>query len=66
MQRKMGIMYHPIGYLFSGDLITKKKYLLELELCYGFKREHMLLWPKARPADALVTWFEATIKNLLL
>ena len=66
MQRKMGADYHPIGYLFSGDLITKKKYLLELELCYGFKREHMLLWPKARPAAALIAWFEETIKKLLI
>jgi hypothetical protein len=66
MQRKMGVSYHPIGYLFSGDLITKKKYLLELELCYGFKREHMLLWPKARPAIALAAWFEEIIKNLIV
>jgi len=66
MQRKMGVDYHPIGYLFSGDLITKKKYLLELELCYGFKREHMILWPKARPAAALIAWFEKTIKKLLV
>ena len=65
MQRKIGVDYHPIGYLFSGDLITKKKYLLELRLSFWFAKDHMLLWPKTRPAQALAEWFEAVIKGLL-
>ena len=65
MQRKLGVDYHPIGYLFSGDLVTKKKYVLELELSFGFARDHLLLWPKTRPAAQLITWFETTVKPLL-
>ena len=66
IQRKKGITYHPIGYLFSGDLITKKKYVLELQLCFGFKREHLILWPKTRPAANLIEWFETVVKNLII
>ena len=66
MKRKMQVDYHPIGYLFSGDLITKRKYLLELEVSFAFSREHMLLWPKTRPAAELIGWFETTIKKLLV
>lgn len=66
MQRKMGISYHPIGYLFSGDLITKKKYVLELQLSFDFASEHMVLWPKTRPATQLVQWFEKVVKGLLV
>ena len=65
MQRKMGVEYHPIGYLFSGDLVTKKKYVLELQLSFAFAADHLVLWPKIRPAQQLVDWFEKTIKSLL-
>ena len=66
MQRKLGVDYHPIGYLFSGDLVTKKKYVLELQLSFGFAPGHLVLWPKARPAAQLAAWFESTIKPLLI
>ena len=66
MKRKMGVEYHPIGYLFSGDLITKKKYVLELQLSFAFAKDHMVMWPKSRPAAQLVTWFETTIKRFLI
>ena len=66
MQRKMGVEYHPIGYLFSGDLVTKKKYVLELQLSFSFATDHLVLWPKNRPAQQLVTWFEKTVKRLLI
>ena len=65
MQRKMGVEYHPIGYLFSGDLVTKKKYVLELQLSFAFAQDHLVLWPKARPAQQLVSWFEKSLKHLL-
>lgn len=66
MKRKMDVDYHPIGYLFSGDLINKKKYILELRLSFGFAADHMMLWQKTRPAADLARWFERTIKNLLV
>jgi hypothetical protein len=65
MQRKMGVEYHPIGYLFSGDLVTKKKYVLELQLSFAFAADHLVLWPKTRPAQQLVNWFEKSLKQLL-
>lgn len=65
MQRKLGVDYHPIGYLFSGDMITKKKYILELQLSFNFAPGHLIMWPKARQTEPLVSWFETTIKRLI-
>jgi len=64
MKRKTGD-YHPIGYLFSGDLVAKRKYILELQVSFGFAKEHMILWPKTRPAQQLAAWFETVIKGLI-
>ncbi len=61
---KLKVSYHPIGYLFSGQLITKRKYILELQLSFGFAPEHLLLWDTAKP-EALISWFEATIRPTL-
>jgi hypothetical protein len=66
MQRKLKVDYHPIGYLFSGDLVTKKKYVLELQLSFDFAKDHLILWPKTRPAIQLATWFDSTIKPLIM
>jgi len=65
MQRKMGVTYHPVGYIFAGDLITKKKYQLELQLSFGFAAEHLFLWEKGLPPAALAAWFERVVKGLL-
>jgi hypothetical protein len=65
IQEKMEVDYHPIGYLFSGQLVNKRKYILELQLSFGFAADHLLLWKPERPADVLVGWFERTIRPLL-
>lgn len=65
IQEKLGVGYHPIGYLFSGQLVKKRKYVLELQLSFGFAANHLLLWDPERPAEALVSWFETCIRPLI-
>jgi hypothetical protein len=65
IKRRHSIDYHPMGYLFSGELVTKLKYILELEGTYRFAPGHLLLWKPDRPVDAIAAWFDTTIRPLL-
>jgi len=65
IKRRHGITYHPMGYLFSGELVTKQKYILELEATYRFAPGHLLLWKPDRSIEAITSWFDATIRHLL-
>jgi len=66
IQRKIGgVSYHPIGYLFSGALVDKRKYVIELNLTYGFAKQHLLLWKNDRKAESLLTWLRTVILPLI-
>lgn len=41
-----GVEYHPIGYIFSGAMVKKRKYALELQATYAFAPGHLLLWDR--------------------
>lgn len=60
-----GVGYHPVGYLFSGKLVSKRKYIRELRLSFGFAANHLFLWDAERPVAALEAWVEGTIRPLL-
>ena len=60
-----GVGYHPIGYLFSGSMVTNMKYILEIEATYSFAAEHLLLWRPERPVDALCEWIDRTVVPIL-
>ena len=66
IQRKLGVAYHPIGYLFSGEMVMKEKYILELEATYGFAHEHLMLWKPSRQVDVLCEWVDRIIVPLLV
>jgi len=66
IQQKIGgVSYHPIGYLFSGSLVDKRKYIIELNLTYGFAKEHLLLWKPDRAAEPLLKWLRTVIIPLI-
>jgi hypothetical protein len=65
IQEKIGAAYHPIGYLFSGTLVNKRKYVIELELTYGFVRDHLLLWKVDRATEPLLLWLNRVILPLI-
>lgn len=65
IQAKLGSPYHPIGYLFSGALVEKPKYELELKATYGFVAEHLMLWKKERNPAVLEEWLKRVILPLL-
>lgn len=71
IQKKLGgVAYHPVGYLFTGPLITKRKYILELRATFGFAADHLLLWKEggedaAAGAAALTGWVAAVVLPLL-
>ncbi len=65
IQRKFGSEHHPIGYVFSGELVNKKKYILELQMTYRFAESHLVLWPPTRPAVTMITWFKNVIRPIL-
>lgn len=64
IKRRHGIAYHPMGYVFSGDLVTKQKYILELEGTYRFAPGHLLLWKPDRPVEVIQRWVDG-IRPLL-
>ena len=68
IQKKLGgVAYHPVGYLFAGPLVKKRKYILELQTTFGFAADHLLLW-KEGDADAraaLTGWAGRVILPLL-
>lgn len=66
IKRKLGVDYHPIGYAFSGALVDKRKYVVELQATFAFAKDHLFLWKKERPVDALIAWLDRVIVPLLL
>ena len=65
MQRKLGVSYHPIGYLFSGTIVTKRKYILELQSTFRFAEGHLFLWQPDRPRAALAAWIRPLLQLLV-
>lgn len=65
IKRRLGVEYHPMGYIFSGELVRNRKYIYEIKSTYAFAIDHLLLWDPARPVDVLCAWVEKTVVPLL-
>lgn len=65
IKRRLGVSYHPIGFVFSGDMVCDPKYIYEIEATFAFAMDHLLLWHPTRPVDALCTWVDTTVVPLL-
>lgn len=65
IQEMMGCSYHPVGYLFSGTMVDKRKYQLELRATFAFAGDHLFLWDAARTPAALSSWVERVVLPLL-
>jgi hypothetical protein len=65
IQEMMGVNYHPVGYLFSGSMVEKRKYRLELQATFAFAEDHLFLWGTAREPAALSGWLERVVVPLL-
>jgi len=61
VQKKFGVSYHPFAYLFTGEMVERLDYTVELETTYGFALTHLFLWRKERPMAPLIKWLEDTI-----
>lgn len=68
MKKKMGVSHHPISYIFGGDMVNKRKYLLELNACYqDFAPGHLVLLTNATGSNTntILQWFSTVVKPLL-
>lgn len=61
VQKKLGVNYHPFGYVFTGGMVEHRKYILELQILFGFAKEHLFLWKAGRPKEPLIEWLETVI-----
>jgi len=61
VQKKLGISYQPFAHLFTGPMVEKRKYQVELATTYGFAPNHLFLWKKDRPVEPLIQWLEMVI-----
>jgi hypothetical protein len=61
VQKKFGMDYHPFGHLFTGQMVEKRKYQVELATTYGFAPNHLFLWKKDRPVEPLIEWLEKVL-----
>jgi hypothetical protein len=66
IKKKLGVDYHPIGYVFAGGIVEDKAYCRELRAFFKFAKEHLLLWKEDRKPEILVEWLESTVLPLLL
>lgn len=57
--------YHPIGYIFSGTMVEKRKYRIELQATFAFAEDHLFLWGVERDPAALGAWVERVVIPLL-
>jgi hypothetical protein len=57
--------YHPVGYLFSGSMVEKRKYRLELEATFSFAADHLFMWGVGRDPAALGAWVEKVVVPLI-
>jgi hypothetical protein len=58
IQKHSRVNYHPVGWIFSGSLVEKRKYILELRATYAFAPMHLLLWNTQRIPIEAVQWLE--------
>lgn len=65
VQKKFNITYNPFGYIFTGEMIDRLDYRIELETTYGFARDYLFMWSKEHPVDPLVQWLESAILPVL-
>jgi hypothetical protein len=61
VQKKLGIEYLPFAYVFTGNMVESPKYILELQLIFGFAEKNLFLWKKGRAAAPLIEWLETAI-----
>ena len=66
VQKKLGVTYHPFAHLFTGPMVEKRKYQVELATTYGFAPDYLFLWKKDRPVEPLIDWLETVILPPLL
>jgi hypothetical protein len=66
IKKKLGVDYHPIGYVFTGGIVEDKSYCRELSAFFKFAKGHLLLWKEDRKPEILVDWLESTVLPLLL
>jgi len=66
IKKKLGVDYHPIGYVFAGGIVENKAYCRQLRALFKFAKEHLLLWKEERKPEILVEWLESTVLPLLL
>jgi hypothetical protein len=64
-ERIGGVSYHPVGYLFSGSMVEKRKYRLELQATFAFAEDHLFLWGTAREPAALSAWLKRAVVPIL-
>ena len=65
IKKKLGVDYHPVGYLFSGGIATDKSYVREIKAFFGFTGAHLLFWTEDRKPEILTNWLESTVLPLL-
>lgn len=65
IKKKLGVEYHPVGYLFSGGIASHKAYVRELKAFFGFAGNHLLLWTENRRPEILTEWLESNVLPLL-
>ena len=61
VQKKLGVTYHPFGYVFTGEMVERLDYRVELETTYGFAPDHMFMWQKEHQIEPLIQWLEKGI-----
>jgi len=65
VQKKLGVSYHPFGYLFTGSMVESRPYIVELKATYGFAPDHLFLWKKEHEPAPLLEWLERVVLRLL-
>ena len=65
IQEAAGVSYHPVGYVFSGAMVEKRKYILELQATFDFAVDHLFLWKKEGGEATLGAWLEKAVIPLL-
>ena len=65
VQKKLGVSYHPFGYLFTGGMAESRPYIVELKATYGFAPDHLFLWKKEHEPAPLLEWLERVVLRLL-
>jgi hypothetical protein len=65
VKEKLGVSYIPFAYIFTGEMVERLDYRVELETTYGFAPNHLFMWRKEHPAEPLIHWLETNILPLL-